>query len=106
MFEKITDVPPGIDALKAVGKPTKDDYEKVVGSLFDEARQHGRRIRLLVQLGPECQGFTPDAVFQKAVGLRVLRLVDGYASNRHRVDPKMDTPSRLPNALASARIRQ
>ena len=28
MLEKITDVPPGIDALKAVGKLSKDDYEK------------------------------------------------------------------------------
>ncbi len=38
MLEKLTDVPPGIDALKAVGKISKEDYEKVVEPLFDEAR--------------------------------------------------------------------
>lgn len=79
MLERIIDAPPGIDALKGVGKLTKDDYEEIVQSLFGEARRQGRRIRFLIQLGPEYKGFTPDVVFQEAVDLPDLRLLDGYA---------------------------
>lgn len=83
MLEKIPDVPAGIDALKAVGKVTKEDYEKAIEPIFDHARRDGRRIRLLVQIGPEYEGFTPGVVREKAeTGLRyfsALRLVDGYA---------------------------
>ena len=47
------------------------------------AAADGRRLRLLLQLGPEYQGFTPGAAWEKTeTGLRslsVLRLVDGYA---------------------------
>lgn len=79
MLEKLMDVPPGIEAVKAVGKISKEDYEKVLEPLFDEARQQGRRVRLLVQIGPEYQGFTPGVVWEKTIGLRFLRLFDGYA---------------------------
>lgn len=79
MLEKLMDAPPGIEAVKAVGKISKEDYEKVLEPLFDEARQQGRRVRLLVQIGPEYQGFTPGVVWEKTIGLRFLRLFDGYA---------------------------
>ena len=80
MFEKINDVPPGIEALKAVGKISKEDYEKVCEPLVDEARQQGRRIRLLCQIGPEFQGVTPGAMWADVkVGLRALGLFDGCA---------------------------
>ena len=83
MLERLHDVPAGIDALKAVGKITKEDYEQTIEPILDEAHQHGRRLRLLLQLGPEYQGFTPGAAWEKTeTGLRslsVLRLVDGYA---------------------------
>jgi hypothetical protein len=83
MLEKIPDVPDGIDALKAVGTLTKDDYERAVEPILDEARRRGRRIRLLVQIGPEYEGFTAGMAWEKAAtGLRsfsALRLFDGYA---------------------------
>ena len=83
MLEKIPDVPDGIDAFKAVGTLTKEDYEQTVEPILDEARRHGRRIRLLVQVGPEYKGFTAGMAWEKAAtGLRsfsTLRLFDGYA---------------------------
>jgi stage II sporulation SpoAA-like protein len=83
MLEKIPDVPDGIDALKAVGTLTKEDYERAVEPILDEARRRGRRIRLLVQVGPEYEGFTAGMAWEKAAtGLRsfsMLRLFDGYA---------------------------
>jgi hypothetical protein len=83
VLEKIADVPDGIDALKAVGTVTKEDYEGTVEPILDEARRRGRRIRLLVQLGPEYEGFTAGMAWEKAAtGLRsfsTIRLFDGYA---------------------------
>ena len=76
-------VPDGIDALKAVGTLTKDDYERTVEPILDDARRRGRRIRLLLQVGPEYEGFTAAMAREKAAtGLRsfsTLRLLDGYA---------------------------
>lgn len=80
MLKKMTDVPPGIEALKVVGKISKEDYEKVFEPLFDDARKHGSRIRLLYQVGPEYQGFTPAAAWEDLkIGPRALRLFDGCA---------------------------
>lgn len=80
MLEKMEDVPPGIDAVKAVGEVSKDDYEKVFEPLLDAARKEGRHIRLLYQFGPEFHGFTPGAAWEDAkIGLRNIRLFDGCA---------------------------
>jgi hypothetical protein len=53
MLKRVTDVPPQIDALTALGTPTKEDYKQSVEPLFDDVRRSGRRIRLLVEIGPE-----------------------------------------------------
>jgi stage II sporulation SpoAA-like protein len=62
---------------------TKDDYEQTVEPLQDDARRHGPRIRLLLQIGPEYRGFTTGAAWEKVeTGLRspsMLRQFDGYA---------------------------
>ena len=80
MIEKLTDVPPGIDALKVVGKISKEDIEKVIGPLFEEARKQGRRIRLLYQVGPEYEGFTVGAAWEDLkIGPRSLSLFEGCA---------------------------
>jgi hypothetical protein len=79
MLKKITNVPAGIDALKAVGTISKEDYEQVVETLLDEAQQQDCRIRLLMQVGPEYQGFTPGVVWEKMNALRFLHLLNGYA---------------------------
>jgi hypothetical protein len=80
MLEKLNDLPRGIDGLKAVGKITREDYEKVVEPILDDARREGRRVRFLYQLGAEFEGFTPGAAWEDAkIGLRSLRLFDGCA---------------------------
>ena len=65
MLEKIADVPDGIDAFRVVGKVARADFEKTVEPLLDECRGQGRRLRLLLQLGPEYEGFTADAMWGK-----------------------------------------
>lgn len=80
MLERIKDLPPEIDGLKAVGKLSKEDYEHVCVPIMDEARRAGRRIRFLYQLGPEFEGFTPGAAWEDAkIGFQSMRLFDGCA---------------------------
>ncbi|HTZ99406.1 MAG TPA: STAS/SEC14 domain-containing protein [Candidatus Aquilonibacter sp.] len=80
MIEKLTDLPTGVDGVKAVGKISREDYEQVMVPLFDEARRSGRRLRFLYQLGPEFEGFTPGAAWEDArIGLQSLRIFDGCA---------------------------
>lgn len=80
MIEKLTDLPRGVDGLKASGKVSKEDYETIVEPLLDTARREGRRMRLLYQLGPEFEGFSPGGAWEDAkIGLRSLRLFDGCA---------------------------
>jgi hypothetical protein len=80
MLEKLNDVPAGIDGLKAVGKLSKEDYEKVCVPILDEARRASRRIRFLYQFGPEFDGFTPGAAWEDAkIGLGSMRLFEGCA---------------------------
>jgi hypothetical protein len=83
MFERIPGVADGIDAFRIVGTLTREDYEKTVEPLLDEARRQDRRLRLLVQMGPEYEGFTAGAVVGKTdAWLRfpsLMRMIDGYA---------------------------
>jgi hypothetical protein len=80
MLEELKDMPQGIDGLKAVGKLSKEDYEKVMVPLLDGARREGRRLRLLYQLGPEFEGFTASAAWEDArVGIHYMRLFDACA---------------------------
>ena len=74
MLEKMTDVPEGIVAIRAVGMVSREDYERILQPLIDEARREGRRIRFLYQVGPEFDGFTAGAAWADAkVGLRSLQ---------------------------------
>ncbi|PVZ06351.1 STAS/SEC14 domain-containing protein [Actinomycetospora cinnamomea] len=66
MLEIIPDVPEGIVALRAVGTVTAADYAGVVWPMLDDARTQGRPPRILLQLGPEYEGFTADVVWEKA----------------------------------------
>lgn len=80
MLERLQGLPRGVDGLKAVGKISRDDYEKIAEPLFEEARREGRRIRFLYELGPEFEGLTPGAAWEDAkIGLRSMRLFDGCA---------------------------
>jgi hypothetical protein len=83
MLKRIPDVPEGIDALAAVGTVTREDYEQTIEPLLDEARRRDRPLRLLLQIGPEYEGYTAGVVWEKtATAFRshpLLRLFDGYA---------------------------
>src|SRR4051794_18667606 len=83
MLNRIPEVPESIDALAAVGTLTKEDYEQSIEPLFDDARRSGRRIRLLVEIGPEYDGYTAGAAWEKTANAfrnpSLVRLLDGYA---------------------------
>ena len=80
MLQRLRDLPGGIDGVRATGRVSKEDYEQVFVPLLDEARQEGRRLRLLYQLGPEFEGFSPGAAWEDAkIGLQSIRLFDGCA---------------------------
>jgi hypothetical protein len=80
MIERLRDLPAGVDGLRAKGKVTKQDYDTVLLPILDEARSHGRRIRLVYHFGPEFEGFTAGGAWEDArVGLRYLRLFERCA---------------------------
>jgi hypothetical protein len=61
-------------AIKAVGKLTRDDYEKVLLPLLSDAQRDGRRLRFLYELGAEFDGIDAAAAWEDAkLGLRYLR---------------------------------
>lgn len=80
MIERLKDLPPGIDGVRATGMISKGDYERVFPAILDEARRYGHPIRFLYQLGPEFEGFTPGAAWEDAkIGLHSMRLFIGCA---------------------------
>jgi hypothetical protein len=80
VIERIEDVPPGIDAVRAVGKISREDYDAVVLPLVDAAAREGRRLRILCEVGPDFHGLTPSAAWEDVkIGLRALRLIEGCA---------------------------
>ncbi len=80
MLEYLTGIPDGIVGVKAIGTLTREDYTSVLDPLFHKARQEGRRLRVLFEIGPEFTGFTPGAAWEDAkLGLRSLRTFAGCA---------------------------
>jgi len=80
MLKPLTDLPPGIDGLEAVGRVSKQDYEQVMEPLLDSARRDGRKLRFLYQIGPEFQSFSPGAAWSDVrLGLSNLRLFEAIA---------------------------
>jgi hypothetical protein len=75
MLERLGDAPEGIVGVKAVGRLTREDYEKVLAPMIEGARRQGRRLRFLYEAGPEFAGFTPSAAWEDAkISLRSMRL--------------------------------
>lgn len=80
MIERLSDLPAGVDGLRAKGTVTREDYDSVVQPLLDEARSQGRRLRFLYHFGPEFHGFTAGAAWEDVrLGLRYLRLFERCA---------------------------
>jgi hypothetical protein len=80
MLETIDTLPPEIWGLRAKGKVSTDDYDRVVRPRLEDARREGCRIRFLYQFGPEFTGFTPGAAWKDfRIGLQYLRLFERCA---------------------------
>lgn len=83
MLETISTVPEGVVGLRAVGVLDRADFERTIEPIVEEAIRLHRPFRLLLQLGPDYQGFTAGAAWEKT-GMWIqhptmLRLVEGYA---------------------------
>ncbi|MHC1557859.1 SpoIIAA family protein [Actinomycetospora sp. C-140] len=83
MLQKIPGIPDGIAAFDAVGTITADDFAATIEPVLDEAAREGRRLRILLRLGPEYEGFTAGAVWGKTEAWmrhpRLWRYIEGYA---------------------------
>ncbi|MCV7088792.1 STAS/SEC14 domain-containing protein [Mycobacterium interjectum] len=80
MLKELTGMPPGIQALEAVGTVTAADYDRVFAPLVERARRTGGRMRLLYQFGPAFRRITPGALWADArLGVGYVRLLDGCA---------------------------
>lgn len=80
MLEPIEGLPGDVWGLSAVGEVSRKDYEQWVVPYLESARKDGRRIRLLYQLGPRFERFTPGGVWEDTrVGLRYLPLFERCA---------------------------
>ena len=80
MLRRLGNLPAGVDGVEALGKVSRDDYEKVLNPLLEEAHRNGRRVRFLYRLGPEFEGFTPGAAWEDfRLGLKYLRLFERCA---------------------------
>lgn len=80
MLKQLTGMPPGIQALEAVGTVTASDYERVFAPMIEKASRAGDRIRLLYAFGPGFQRITAGALWADArLGSAYLRLLDGSA---------------------------
>ena len=83
MLEEIPGVPEGILAVRVVGKLTADDYAQVVEPALREAHRQKRGLRVLLHLGPQYEGFTAGALWEKTetwLRNRLLwRWIEGYA---------------------------
>ena len=62
MFEIWDGLPAGVVGVRAVGTVTGEDYEKVLDPAVEAALRATGSIRILFVLGPEFEGYTPDAM--------------------------------------------
>jgi hypothetical protein len=80
MIERIMDIPVGIFGVRAVGTLTAEDYESVIAPVVDDVTHNRRRLRCLVEVGPDFTGLTPSAAWEDVkLDLRALRAFDGCA---------------------------
>jgi hypothetical protein len=64
MLEAITGLPSGVKGMKATGKVSKEEYERVFKPILTELQSRERPLRLLYQLGPEFEGYSPLGVLE------------------------------------------
>lgn len=80
MIEHDLDVPAGIDAVRAVGTVTRQDYEDVVEPMLDVAVHEHRRLRILCVVDEAFTGLTPAAMWEDVtLGFTAMRHLAGCA---------------------------
>src|SRR4051794_25562580 len=76
----MTDVPPEIDAVRAGGLLTREEYDTVVLPLLEDAERAGRRLRVLCQVDDDYTGVTPAALWEDLrLGVRVIGRFAAFA---------------------------
>jgi hypothetical protein len=80
MIERISDIPAGIFGVRAAGTLTAEDYQRVIAPVVDDVTHNRKRLRCLVEVGPNFTGVTPAAAWEDVrLGLRAMRTFDGCA---------------------------
>lgn len=80
MLERLRDLPTGVYGLRASGRVSKEDYDRVLVPMLDEARAAGTRVRLLYHFATSFERFTPGGAWEDTrVGLQYLRLFERCA---------------------------
>ena len=64
MLEPIADAPAGVLALKAVGRVDGADYESVLTPAIEAAVAERGKIRIVLELGSEFEGYSPAAAWE------------------------------------------
>lgn len=80
VLTELRSVPDGVQAMEATGAVTAEDYTHVFAPLVHEARQSGKRLRLLYQFGPSFNRITLGALWADTrLGTAYAGLLDGCA---------------------------
>ena len=80
MIEIMENMPDDVVAVKATGKVTGEDYDKVLVPAVEDKLKRHRKIRFLYQIGPDFDGFTAEAMWDDAkVGIRHLTAFERVA---------------------------
>ena len=80
MIEELDGFPAGTLGFRMSGKVSRDDYQSLLTPAIDKALQEHDRIRLLMQIGPEFDGYEPGAAWDDMkLGLHHWRGFDRIA---------------------------
>jgi hypothetical protein len=80
MLERIDNLPPGVVGVRASGSVSKEDYEKVLEPLFEQARARAEKLRFLYEFAPDFRGFSAAAAWEDVrFGLGAVRQLAGCA---------------------------
>jgi hypothetical protein len=80
VIERYEGMPAGIDAVRAVGTLTPQDYDDVVIPMIAAAVREGRRLRILCVVDEGFTGLTPAAAWEDVkLGLRAMGNLAGCA---------------------------
>jgi hypothetical protein len=80
VLEILQDVPPGVLALRASGRLTREEYDTVLLPVVEDAVREGRHLRCLCEVAADYAGLGPAAAWEDlTLGLRALPLFDGCA---------------------------